>query len=626
MRTTTLLALMAIASTVHAVAQTPIAVDVTVDTRRDTFAISPYIFGSNAQSDDRDEHVAAIRLGGNRLTGYNWENNASNAGSDYFHQSDTYLTRDLPASVENVPAIVLTSFHDSARALGAYSLVTLPAAGYVARDKNGPVSEAETAPSARWDEVVPKKGGPLVATPDLDDGQVYVDEEVSYLVGRLGAASSGGIRGYAIDNEPALWPTTHPRIHPAKTTIAEVIDRSIAVARAVKSVDPDADVYGAVSYGFGEYYNMQDAPDWSSYASYGSFLDAFLAKMREAHEREGRRLVDVLDLHWYPEARGTDDAGHSVRIAFDENSDPGVAEARMQAPRSLWDSTYRETSWIAEYFSPIALLPNLRATIQRRYPGTKLAFTEINYGGSHDVSGGLAMVDVLGIFADYGVYMSNYWGAIEDYTSAAYRLYRNVDGEGGSFGTVHVASSTSDRESTSVHASLDGSTLHIVMINKNRTTPVDASVAIASDRTYAAARVVGFDRSGSSIRALADGLDVADGRLSYTIPPLTAVHIIIPEAPAAAVTSESSARGLTAAIRSSTASSQAMLAYSIDATSRLDVEIVDLLGRVRRTLDLGPQSPGEHRAAIPTDGLEPGAYAAIVTSDRGVVAARFLVE
>ena len=79
----------------HAHAQTgaaPVRVDIVIDTRADTGRISPYIYGSNGQSDDRDENIAARRQGGNRMTGYNWENNASNAGSDYIHHSDNYLT------------------------------------------------------------------------------------------------------------------------------------------------------------------------------------------------------------------------------------------------------------------------------------------------------------------------------------------------------------------------------------------------------------------------------------------------------------------------------------------------------------------------------------------------------
>ena len=33
-----------------------------------------------------------VRIGGNRWTAYNWENNASNAGSDYCFQNDDFLS------------------------------------------------------------------------------------------------------------------------------------------------------------------------------------------------------------------------------------------------------------------------------------------------------------------------------------------------------------------------------------------------------------------------------------------------------------------------------------------------------------------------------------------------------
>src|SRR5262249_54020540 len=52
--------------------------------------ISPYIYGSNGPDWTRGG-VTLTRSGGNRLTAYDWENNASNAGSDYMFQNDDYL-------------------------------------------------------------------------------------------------------------------------------------------------------------------------------------------------------------------------------------------------------------------------------------------------------------------------------------------------------------------------------------------------------------------------------------------------------------------------------------------------------------------------------------------------------
>ena len=63
--------------------------NITIDPNQDRTEISPYIYGVN--QDIEEVKATARRIGGNRLTGYNWENNASNAGSDWRHSSDYYL-------------------------------------------------------------------------------------------------------------------------------------------------------------------------------------------------------------------------------------------------------------------------------------------------------------------------------------------------------------------------------------------------------------------------------------------------------------------------------------------------------------------------------------------------------
>ena len=76
--------------------------------------------------------------------------------------------------------------------------------------------------------------------------------------------------------------------------------------------------------------------------------------MQQASAASGKRLLDVLDLHWYPEAQSSD----NIRIDGPETT-PTVVAARLQAPRSLWDATYMEHSWITEDWigGPINLLP-----------------------------------------------------------------------------------------------------------------------------------------------------------------------------------------------------------------------------------------------------------------------------
>jgi len=132
----------------------------------------------------------------------------------------------VPKGEWSTPASVVTTFHDKALSKNVpYTLITLQAAGYVSADGNGPVSQEETAPSSRWKEVKFEKGAPFSLTPDTEDDYVYMDEFVNYLVNKYGNASTPtGIKGYSIDNEPALWSHTHPRIHPDNVTAKELIE------------------------------------------------------------------------------------------------------------------------------------------------------------------------------------------------------------------------------------------------------------------------------------------------------------------------------------------------------------------------------------------------------------------
>ena len=83
-------------------------VDVYVDTESDRGAISLYIYGCNQYLSDT-ENWANVRMGGNRMTGYNWENNASNTGKDYNHSSDDFVSSwmEVPGSNRNTPGAAI---------------------------------------------------------------------------------------------------------------------------------------------------------------------------------------------------------------------------------------------------------------------------------------------------------------------------------------------------------------------------------------------------------------------------------------------------------------------------------------------------------------------------------------
>jgi hypothetical protein len=437
---------------------------VTIDIHADQVIgkISPYVYGIDDADWSKTPQVTFTRMGGNRLTAWNWETNASNAGADWHNQNDNMFGGDQPGES-------LRKFLAPAMQRGKAAIVTVPMAGYVSADKNPPgdVNQTPDFLQKRFEPVLPKKKSPFVFPPNLNDHAVYDDEMVWWIDKEFPPEKwHGGQIFYDLDNEPDIWQETHSRIHPQHVTYAEMAEKTRDYASGIKDVDPTAMIFGFVSYGWTGYKTLQGAPD----ANGRDFIDFFLDSMQQVEKKQNRRVMDVLDLHWYPEATGVNAAGKPTRIATDDVS-AGVAEARVQAPRSLWDKAYTEKSWITQSIGePINLLPRMFGKIEKNYPGTKLAFTEYDYGGTKHISGAIAEAEVLGIMGRDGVFAAAHWGNTGNFMLAAFDSYRNYDGKNNTFGDTALQANSSNIKDVTVYASKfekGSDDLVVVLINRS---------------------------------------------------------------------------------------------------------------------------------------------------------------
>lgn len=491
--------------------------DVTFDIQAERKAgrISPLIYGINGVVDVPNNRWGLIRSGGNRLTAYNWETNASNAGSDYLFQNDALM------SDSDAPAKPLLDILDAASKVSAATLITLSNMDYVSADKKGDGDVRNSGPqylSTRFKKNYAKKKAPFAATPDVTDDAVYQDELVSFLK----AQRPGSKMLFSMDNEPELWSHTHAEIYPKPVTYADLWKRNSEFAKATKEAWPAAEVLGFVSYGFNGYQSLQDAPD----AKGRNFIEWYLQQAKAAEAREGKRLIDYLDLHWYPEVQAV-----GKRIVTDD-IDAELVTAREQAPRSLWDDKYEEKSWIRDAMGgPIDLIHWVKAKIDAHYPGTKLAFTEWNFGGGKHISGAIAVADVLGIFGRYGVSLAAYWPMTweEPFSYAAFRAYRNFDGSGGAFGDTSVVANSSDVNTATVYASIDSTNPArsvIIAINKSSSAK-SAGIRISHSARYTNAKV--FLLSGTTPALMeAPALSVVGVNAFKYDMPAQSVSVIVP--------------------------------------------------------------------------------------------------
>jgi hypothetical protein len=457
--------------------------------------ISPAIYGVNYPPADLwarlGNHLAMIREGGNRWTAYNWETNASNAGSDYQYSSDNNLVSSLPVSSQTVPGEAVLAPLQDAQDKGMAALVTVPMQDYVAADESGPVPQAQWAVTpglttyAHWNVNLTRSGNPSGA-PNTGDKYVYQDQFVAWLETTFPAASRTAPISYCLDNEPGLWPYTHPEVHPAKPTYVELIRRTTDYASMIKDANPNALVFGPVSWGWTDYVSLQDAPDASAH---GDFLDYYLESVKTESQNQGRRLVDVLDIHWGPQDTANQAAGPSLTQA--------QLDGIVQGPRSLWDPTYKEDSWVTnnvlapyqasggyEGIPWITLIPRMMNKISDHYPGTGLALSEYYLGGTYNIAGGIAQADALGIFGREGVFAATRWGDMagsNNFLPGAFAMYLNYDGAGGRVGDQSIPVSDTDTVDTSVYAATDSvisNRLWVVAINKTAgALPVRVSVS-----------------------------------------------------------------------------------------------------------------------------------------------------
>ncbi len=500
----------------------------TIDTTQDRHPISPYIYGSN-QTLPAFDNWGALRLGGNRVTGLNWETNASNAGEDWFNSSDNWLctAQGLSAADCALAGSLAIDLYNEAQTSDAYTLITLQMAGYVAADFDGEVTS--TAPSDRWIATEFVKPTAFTYPPDTTDNVVYIDEQVAHYVNTLGTAAAGGIPAYALDNEPALWDNTHPHIYPNEPTAVDLLGRSIALAKAVKDVDGTADIFGPALFGYWSMREMETDFLNNEGAGYDWFVSYYLDKFAEAEAADGRRLLDVLDVHWYPEAQG--DGTRIIPFGSGDINTQAVYEARLQAPRSLWDDTYTEEGPVGQWFSAdLPIIPRLQQSIDTYYPGTKLAFTEWAYGANDHITGGLASADALGAFGQQNVYMATNWQLGEpnhDFLQAAFQLYRDYDGNRATYGDTNVMADTSDLATSSVYAAEDpAGNLHIIVINKSFTDDLTGTFNITSSTPYQSAFVYGFDENSPAVTERA-AATLTNNAFTYDLPPLSAHHFVL---------------------------------------------------------------------------------------------------
>jgi hypothetical protein len=508
-----------------------------VDTGADLHAISPDIYGMNYADEAlaADLRLPVRRWGGNSTSRYNWQNDTTNTGSDWYF--------------ENVPqdAGAADAFIDQDRRTGAKTLMTVPLIGWVAKrhldnhpyDCGFKVSKYSAQQSVDpWDNDcgngVGTNGTNLTGNDPLDTSVAidpsFVTGWINHFVTKYGTAAAGGVAYVDLDNEPMLWSSTHRDVHPQPNSYDQMRDRTWAYGAAVKAADPTAKTLGPAEWGWTGYF--WSALDWAAGGNWWNnppdrlahgnvpFVEWYLQQMQAYEQQHGIRILDYLDEHFYPPT-----------VALASAGDPTTQALRLRSTRLLWDTSYTEETWIAQ---PVFMIPRMHGWVDANYPGTRLAISEYNWGALDSINGALAQADVLGIFGRERLDLATLWGppSSTDPGAFAFRIYRNADGAGHGFGESGVRAASANESQLAVYAAVrafDGA-LTVVVINKT-SGDLTTSIGIGTFSSGPTAEALRYSPANLAAIVRAPDLAVAGRAISTTFPANSITLLVVPPVP-----------------------------------------------------------------------------------------------
>lgn len=481
----------------------------------------PYIYGVSGMSLEKAKElgVPALRWGGNRSSRYNWKTKADNAGSDWY-----FLNGKAADWYE-----VVKEQNDSNIA----SYVTIPLFPWVAKGPEATgFSVAKYGRQQQLEQYVADRGngiktdGNPITGNDPTDTSVPSSPEFQADGIKKMPAGKGLMRVYGLDNEPMLWSHTHRDVHPLPTGYDEVLTRGRDYALKIKQTDRTALVAGPVTWGWTDlnYSALDEGTD--RYATHPDnqahegmpFVAWYLCEMAKASKTSCIRLLDLCDVHIYPQGQSDGQPLYGGKTSSDT-----MRSLRIRSIRGLWDSSYRDESWINQ---PVKLIPRIREWINTYNTGTGICIGEYNWGGDDDISGAIAQAEILGIFARERVDQAYFWAGMAGTQKWAMKLYRNPDGHGLGFGDTFLTCKSSDPDRVGFFAAkrkLDGATT-LMLINKTTDAQVEILLKGIGDRAKVSAKLTRLEGKTPTLKSSKQTL-TANSKLSLSAMSATLVEL-----------------------------------------------------------------------------------------------------
>lgn len=350
-------------------------VQINVDLLSGRKPVSPYIYGrNNSLSDAPSSPLSAANWqlykdaglnffrenGGNNLTKFNWRLKISSHpdwyNNVYAHDWD-YAEATL---LQHIPA---------AQGMWGFQLIGRAASNTANNfndwSYNGAQWWSGTEQNLAGGGVINTSGGSQAL--QNGDTSLYLepwnaDSTTGILTHWFG---NGGIgldstraRYWNMDNEVEIWSGTHDDLMPTQLGAEAFMQRYFAVAKKARALCPGIKLTGPVSPNEWQWYAWGVGPVTGQDGKQYPWLKYFIKRIAEEQQATGIRLLDVIDLHFYPGSSNAADVMQYHRVFYD--STYAYPEANgVKEVNGGWDNSIqiedifgRCQNWLNQYMGP----------------------------------------------------------------------------------------------------------------------------------------------------------------------------------------------------------------------------------------------------------------------------------
>lgn len=310
-------------------------VTIQVDVSAPAHPVSPYLYGRNNSVSDnpeqplssaawtklRDAGVMFLReSGGNNSTKYNWRRKLSSHpdwyNNVYAHDWD-YAAKSIQ---EHLP--------------GAQGMWSFQLIGKAAKTTSANFNDWAFNNSDWWIGTRQNLAGGGTVDPAPTAEEAIADGDPTRYLETWSADSTVGIldhwfgdKGIGLDptgivywnmdNEAEVWHGTHDDIMPEPVQPEDYMQMYFAVAKKARNKFPGIKLVGPVATNEWQWYNWPTGAITYNGKHY-AWLEYFIKRVAEEQQASGLRLLDVLDIHYYPSGTDVDDVVQYHRVFFDK--------------------------------------------------------------------------------------------------------------------------------------------------------------------------------------------------------------------------------------------------------------------------------------------------------------------